>query len=144
MLLGNTVLCWHEFREVAGELRADRSRIPAALEEVLRWSEELPRSGHREQLAGRRLTCRVDDERRTAGGHRGRIEAVARRELPGDHDDLSSRRVAGLRVLDLEPLSRITGCSVVDVVVEVVVLAEVVVMTEPRGIANAPSAREPA
>ena len=42
MLLGNTVLCLHEFREAASELRADRSRIPAALEEVLRFRPPFP------------------------------------------------------------------------------------------------------
>src|SRR5262249_27171428 len=39
---------------------------------------------------------------------------------------------------------RITGWSVVEVVLEVVVLVEVVVMTGPRGIAKAPSGFEPA
>ena len=42
LLLGNTVLCLDEARHAAAELRADRSLIPAALEEVLRFRSPFP------------------------------------------------------------------------------------------------------
>jgi cytochrome P450 len=42
LLLGNTVLCLNEWRDAAAELRADRSRIPPALEEVLRFRSPFP------------------------------------------------------------------------------------------------------
>jgi cytochrome P450 len=42
LLLGNTVLCLEDCPQAAAELRADRSRIPAALEEVLRLRSPFP------------------------------------------------------------------------------------------------------
>jgi cytochrome P450 len=43
LLIGNTVLCLHECPEAAAELRGERSLIPAALEEVLRFRSPFPR-----------------------------------------------------------------------------------------------------
>src|SRR5262245_12151085 len=42
LLLGNTVLCLDECRAAAAELRGNRSLIPAALEEVLRFRSPFP------------------------------------------------------------------------------------------------------
>ena len=44
-LLGNTVLCLDEHPEVLAELRADRSLIPAAIEEVLRYRSSFTQVG---------------------------------------------------------------------------------------------------
>jgi cytochrome P450 len=76
ILLGNTVLCLHEFREAAGELRADRSRIPAALEEVLRFRPPFP------QMA--RLTTRdVELSGQAIPGH----QLVLLWVLAANHDE---------------------------------------------------------
>jgi cytochrome P450 len=44
-LLGNTVLCLNEHPEVSAELRADRSLVPAAIEEVLRYRSSFTQVG---------------------------------------------------------------------------------------------------
>ncbi|MBV9730864.1 MAG: cytochrome P450 [Pseudonocardiales bacterium] len=44
-LLGNTVLCLDEHPEVCAELHADRSLVPAALEEVLRYRSSFTQVG---------------------------------------------------------------------------------------------------
>ncbi len=44
-LLGNTALCLDEHPEVWAELHADRSLVPAVLEEVLRYRSPFPRLG---------------------------------------------------------------------------------------------------
>lgn len=44
-LLGNTVLCLDEHPEVLAELRADRSLVPAAIEEVLRYRSSFTQVG---------------------------------------------------------------------------------------------------
>jgi cytochrome P450 len=44
-LLGNTVLCLDEHPEVLTELRADRSLVPAAIEEVLRYRSSFTQVG---------------------------------------------------------------------------------------------------
>jgi cytochrome P450 len=44
-LLGNTVLCLNEHPEVLAELRADRSLVPAAIEEVLRYRSSFTQVG---------------------------------------------------------------------------------------------------
>lgn len=46
-LLGNSILCFDENPEAAAELRADPSKIPAAIEEVLRYRSPFPRLGRR-------------------------------------------------------------------------------------------------
>jgi cytochrome P450 len=62
LLLGNTVLCLDESRESAAELRADRSLIPAALEEVLRFRSPFPQMArcttHDVELAGQVIPAR--------------------------------------------------------------------------------------
>jgi cytochrome P450 len=45
ILLGNTVLCLDEHPDVLDELRADRSLLPAALEEVLRYRSPFTQIG---------------------------------------------------------------------------------------------------
>src|SRR5262249_43314655 len=75
---------------------------------------------------------------------------VAGSRLSSDPSSLASTTTcrldgsAGFGSLIWSVLPKITGCSVVEVVVDVVVVVEVVVMTEPTGIANAPSPSEPA
>lgn len=44
-LLGNTVLCLDEHPDVLAELRADRSLVPAAIEEVLRYRSSFTQVG---------------------------------------------------------------------------------------------------
>jgi cytochrome P450 len=44
MLLGNSVLCLHEHPDAAAQLRADRSALPSAIEEVFRFRGPLPRT----------------------------------------------------------------------------------------------------
>ncbi|MCP2167400.1 cytochrome P450 [Goodfellowiella coeruleoviolacea] len=44
-LIGNAVLCLDENPDAAGELRADRTLVPDALEEVVRLRPSLPRQG---------------------------------------------------------------------------------------------------
>jgi cytochrome P450 len=43
MMLGNAMLCFHEHPDALAEVRADRSLLPAALEEVLRFRSPLIR-----------------------------------------------------------------------------------------------------
>src|SRR5262245_14119667 len=45
LLLGNTIRCLYEWPHAAAELRSDRSLIPAALEEVLRYRSPFPQIG---------------------------------------------------------------------------------------------------
>jgi cytochrome P450 len=46
-LLGNAIICFDEHPEAAEELRADLTKIPAAIEEVLRYRPPFPRSARR-------------------------------------------------------------------------------------------------
>ncbi|MFJ7250491.1 cytochrome P450 [Kitasatospora sp. NPDC098652] len=44
LLLGNTLLCLGDTPEAEARIRADRSLVPAALEEVVRWRPPFPRA----------------------------------------------------------------------------------------------------
>jgi cytochrome P450 len=61
-LLGNTVLCFDRSPQAAAEVRADRSLLPAAIEEVLRLRTPFPRLGRMTtrdvELGGRRIPAR--------------------------------------------------------------------------------------
>jgi len=61
-LLGNAVLCFDRSPQAAAEVRADRSLLPAAIEEVLRLRTPFPRLGRMTtrdvELGGRRIPAR--------------------------------------------------------------------------------------
>jgi cytochrome P450 len=61
-LLGNAILCFDRHPEAAAEVRADRSLLPAAIEEVLRLRTPFPRLGRMTtrdvELGGRRIPAR--------------------------------------------------------------------------------------
>lgn len=58
-LLGNAILCLDEYPAAAAEIRADPTRIPAAIEEVLRYRSPFPGVGRRTttevELGGKRI-----------------------------------------------------------------------------------------
>ena len=62
-LLGNAVLCFDRYPQAAAEVRADRSLLPAAIEEVLRLRTPFPRLGRMTtrdvELGGRRIPARA-------------------------------------------------------------------------------------
>jgi len=61
-LLGNAILCFDRHPQAAAEVRADRSLLPAAIEEVLRLRTPFPRLGRMTtrdvELGGRRIPAR--------------------------------------------------------------------------------------
>ncbi len=61
-LLGNAVLCLDRNPEAAAEVRADRSLVPGAIEEVLRYRTPFPRLGRMTttdvELGDRRIPAR--------------------------------------------------------------------------------------